>query len=47
MVLKANCERIEKEKARRNSYVEAMENERQRKEHEKLQAVAAKGNFLA
>ena len=36
LVLKTNFERIQKEKARRNSFIEALENEKTLKEKEEL-----------
>ena len=36
LVLKTNFERIQKENARRNSFIEALENEKTQKEREEL-----------
>ena len=44
LVLKANCERIEKERERKNSYVEAMEIEKVRSEHERQMKQKQKWN---
>ena len=39
LVLKTNFERIQKENARRNSFIEALENEKTQKEREELMKV--------